>query len=318
MMIKTSIIIPTKNGADNIGECLQSVFEQDFEEGFEVLVIDSGSTDSTLNIVQGFPVKLFQIKPEEFQHSATRNYAVNLAQGEYVVFLSQDATPLNNLWLRKITDNFKDPEVVGVSGRQVAREDAAPMERHWLSYFYPSDKMIVCIPGKSSDVREGYYYFFSDVNSSMRRELLLEHRFPEDIVMAEDKAWCRKVLLAGYTVVYEPEAIVCHSHHYSLKRAFQNSFSAGTAYSQFCQRPEEFQSLFFIKQSLQYFFSEMRFLATSGNIGYMPYALVYDIMKYIGRFLGRQPNYLPHFLKVRFCQYRCSTLAEMGHIKSKS
>ncbi|HEY93262.1 MAG TPA: glycosyltransferase family 2 protein [Dehalococcoidia bacterium] len=302
MMIKVSIIIPTKNGADNIGECLRSVFEQDFEEGFEVLVIDSGSTDSTLNIVQRFPIKLFQIKPEEFSHSATRNYGVELAQGEYVVFLTQDATPLNNLWLRRITDNFKDPEVVGVSGRQVPREDAAPMERHWLSYFYPSDKRIVCIPGKSNNVREGYYYFFSDVNSAMRRKMLLEHKFPENIIMAEDKAWCRKVLLAGYTVVYEPEAIVCHSHHYSLKRAFKNSFSGGMAYAQFCERPEEFQSLFFIKQSLQYFFSEMRFLATSGHIRYIPYAVVYDIMKYIGRFLGRQSDYLPHFLRVRFGQ----------------
>ena len=302
MMIKVSIIIPTKNGADNIGECLRSIFEQDFEEGFEVLVIDSGSTDSTLNIAQRFPIKLFQIKPEEFGHSATRNYGVELAQGEYVVFLTQDATPLNNLWLRKITDNFKDPEVVGVSGRQVSREDAAPMERHWLSYFYPSDKRIVCIPGKSNNVREEYYYFFSDVNSSMRRKILLEHKFPEDVIMAEDKAWCRKMLLAGYTVVYEPEAIVYHSHHYGLKGAFQNSFSGGMAYAQFCERGEEFQALFFIKQSLQYFFSEMRFIATSGHIRYIPYALVYDIMKYIGRFLGRQSNRLPHFLKVRFSQ----------------
>jgi len=225
-----------------------------------------------------------------------------LAQGEYVVFLSQDATPLDSLWLRKITDNFKDPKVVGVSGRQVPREDAAPMERHWLSYFYPSDKRIVCLPEKSSNVRDDDYYFYSDVNSAMRREILLEHKFPEDIIMAEDKAWCRKVLLAGYTVVYEPEAVVCHSHHYSLKRAFQNSFSAGMAYAQFCERSEKFQSLFFIKQGLHYFFCEMRFLTTSGNIRYIPYAVVYDIMKYIGRFLGRQSDHLPHFLKVRFCQ----------------
>ena len=119
--------------------------------------------------------------------------------------------------------------------------------------------------------------------------------------MACSRRLTAAAFLAGYTVAYEPEAIVCHSHHYSLKRAFKSSFSAGMAYAQFCQRPEEFQSLFFIKHSLHYFFSEMRFLAISGNIRHIPYALVYDIMKYIGRLLGRQSNHLPHFLKVRFC-----------------
>ncbi len=302
MSIKTSIIIPTKNGADNIGECLESVFQQDYEEGFEVLIIDSGSTDDTLKIAKEFSVRLIQIKPEEFHHSITRNYGVELVQGEYVIFLSQDATPRNSFWLRKITDNFKDPEVVGVSGRQVPRTDAAPMERHWLSYFYPSDKKIVNRHGKSGNIREDYYYFFSDVNSSMRRETLLDYKFPEDIVMAEDKAWCRNVLLAGYTVAYEPEAIVCHSHHYSLKRAFKNSFSVGMAYAQFCKHRKELQSLFFIKQGFNYFLSEMQYLAKNGNILYMPYAFIYDMTKFMGRFLGRQSKHLPQFFIIRFCQ----------------
>ena len=302
MSIKTSIIIPTKNGADNIGECLESVFQQDYEEGFEVLIIDSGSTDGTLDIVKRFRIRLFQIKPEEFHHSGTRNYGVELAQGEYVVFLSQDATPHNSLWLQKITDNFKDPKVVGVSGRQMPRENAAPMERHWLDHFYPLDKKIVSLPEQSNNVREDYYYFFSDVNSAMRREILLEHKFPENIIMAEDKAWCRKVLLAGYRVAYEPEATVWHSHHYSLIRAFKNSFSAGMAYDQFCRDRGELRLLFYIRQSLHYFFGEMRFLATSGNIRYIPYALVYDMMKFTGRFLGRQSDRIPQFLKDRFSQ----------------
>jgi rhamnosyltransferase len=301
-MVKASIVIPTKNGEATLPECLNRIFDQDYPPGFEVIVIDSGSTDNTLAIIENFPVRLLKISPEEFGHGKTRNYGAEQAKGDYVVFISQDATPKSNLWLKSLTQSLSKPEVAGASARQIPREDAIPMERHWLNYFYPPERKVVQIPPGTGKVSVHYYDFFSNVSSAIKREVLLKYKFPDDIVMSEDKAWCRKVLMAGYAVVYEAEAEVYHSHNYGLKLAFQHFFASGVSYAQMCEYRDESPLATFIKLGIQYFLSEMRFLRNNGYIRYIPYAIIYDALKFSGRTLGKNHRYFPRFINVRLCQ----------------
>src|SRR5215471_20318799 len=98
-MIETSILIPTKNGAQDIGACLGAIYSQKHVRPFEVLVVDSGSTDATLEIVRRYPARIEQIPPEAFHHARTRNAVASLARGEFLVFLSQDAIPASDSWL---------------------------------------------------------------------------------------------------------------------------------------------------------------------------------------------------------------------------
>src|SRR5712692_11332837 len=107
-MIETSILIPTKNGAQELEACLRAVYSQKGTGPLEVIVIDSGSTDATLEIARGFPVRIEQIPPETFHHARTRNYAASLAKGEFLVFLSQDAIPASEAWLGAMISNFDD------------------------------------------------------------------------------------------------------------------------------------------------------------------------------------------------------------------
>jgi rhamnosyltransferase len=303
-MISASIIIPIKNGESNIKECLESILNQDYPDGFEIITIDSGSTDNTLSILQKFPVRLFRINPEDFHHATTRNYGAELARGEFLVFLSHDVTPKSRLWLRNITENLRNPWVAGVSGKQIPRPDAKPMECHWLSYFYPNNKIVVNPHGNPISISEDSYYFFSDANSSIKRDLLLKYKFPENVIMAEDKAWCRKILLEGYTIVYEPQAEVYHSHAYDLKRAFQTFFDGGMAYSQFCSQNSEVSWKTTLRQATNYLKSEMIFLLRNRYLKYIPYALFYDAAKFLGRIMGKNHRYLPKCINMLFCHHK--------------
>ena len=112
-----SIVIPTKNGGDRLKEVLEAVFSQKTEYKYEVICVDSGSTDNTLNIIKNFPCILYEIKPDEFGHGKTRNYGAAKGTGEYIMFLTQDATPVNNCWIQNMIDAMKlDPDIAGGFG----------------------------------------------------------------------------------------------------------------------------------------------------------------------------------------------------------
>ena len=106
-MIKTSIIILTKNAGNRFDNTLKMIFSQDVEN-YEVIIIDSGSNDNTIEIAKRYPSRIYEISPDEFHHSKTRNLGVELAKGIFIVFLTADAIPLNDNWLSNILDNFND------------------------------------------------------------------------------------------------------------------------------------------------------------------------------------------------------------------
>jgi len=116
-MIKTSIIILTKNAGNRFDNTLKMIFSQDVEN-YEVIIIDSGSNDNTIEIAKRYPSRIYEISPDEFHHSKTRNLGVELAKGIFIVFLTADAIPLNDNWLSNILDNFNDKKVGAVYGNK--------------------------------------------------------------------------------------------------------------------------------------------------------------------------------------------------------
>src|SRR5215831_3958755 len=98
-MLKPSILVLSKNDVVNVEAGLKAIYSQKDVEEFEVIVVDSGSTDGTLEVLSRFPVRVEQIPPTSFHHAQTRNLAASLATGEILVFLSQDALPASEFWL---------------------------------------------------------------------------------------------------------------------------------------------------------------------------------------------------------------------------
>jgi rhamnosyltransferase len=228
---RASVIILAKNEEANIGKCLDGVFAQKVDFSFEVIVVDSGSTDRTLEIVRKYNVKLLQIPAKEFDHGLTRQFGADHAAGEFIVTIVADAVPVGENWLTNLLRPFEEDEkIVGVYGGQIPRENCDPFNaaqlRAWVT---GQDKRIVhhlpegtrlmdMTPEKRREVVN-----FDDINSARRRSILAKFPFP-GCEYAEDLAWAWDVLSAGHTLVYEPSAKVIHSHRRTLAYAFRKRF----------------------------------------------------------------------------------------------
>src|SRR5581483_3146453 len=113
-MNSVSILILSKNEEANIAACLDAVYSQKPAVPYEVIVVDSGSTDRTVEIASRYPVRLEQIPPEEFHHARTRNHAASIAGGDILVYLAADACPASAGWLNSLVSNFDNKSVAAV------------------------------------------------------------------------------------------------------------------------------------------------------------------------------------------------------------
>ena len=229
-----SVFIPTYNGEKYIRECIDAVLTQNMPEGYslELLITDSGSSDGTVDIVKSYGEKIIfdQISNSEFGHGKTRQRAAERAKGEYILFLSQDATPAGDGWLRNLIEPFfMSDKVACVFGRQVPRSHSVPTIKREVSSVFgglgPSDSLIfqrgVSLVDRS-DVPHNT--FFSDVNSAVRKDLVTTVLPFRDLKYAEDQALAQDALDAGYIKAYSPLGWVWHSNEYTAKEYYRRKF----------------------------------------------------------------------------------------------
>ena len=239
-----SVIIPTFNGGELFREVLEMVFAQDIACELEVIVIDSGSSDETLDICSAYPVNLIEIPSASFNHSRTRNLAIERAKGEVCVLTVQDATPVDSLWLQNlIRPMVVDEEVAGVFGQQLSRPETSPLSRcckllwyrEWDDNWQQGRKRSPLSEkewdGLSTEEQKQYSRF-DNVNSCLRKSVWQKVPFP-DVHYGEDIAWAKAVLCAGHAIYWEPEARVYHSHDRSLAYLFKRSYVDAKTSAQF-------------------------------------------------------------------------------------
>lgn len=276
-----SIIILTKNAGERFRGILQRVFSQKFSGEYEILVIDSGSIDGTVSIAQSFPVKMTRIKSEAFHHGKTRNLGAKLSTGKTLVYLTQDAFPLHDHWLETLTECLQDPKVAMAVGRQIPWEDTKPPEKFFYRYYFP-EYQIEVVPGVSDYYRDNI--FISNVNSAIKRSVWQNHMFSEEIQRGEDKEFAKRVLMGGWKIIYQPEAVVCHAHDLDLRAAFRTSMEIGTALCQGAGMP---RSRNWMTERLGYFFQEAWYVASrEESWKWLPYSLAYEMSKLSGLAAG--------------------------------
>ncbi len=229
--MKASVFIPTLNGGDLFGQVLDAVYAQKTDYPFEVIVIDSGSTDSTLDHCARYPIRLFHIDKRTFNHGLTRNLGISKARGEVVALLTQDAVPADEHWLSSLVRNYDDdPWVAGVYSRQLPRADCEPFVRERiLRWSAGRNERTVQSLSTLSDYWNMNWFerleliAFDDVASSVRRQVWEEIPY-ERRSFGEDVAWGKKVVLTGYKIVFEPDSAVIHSHNDSLWKQFRRIY----------------------------------------------------------------------------------------------
>jgi rhamnosyltransferase len=216
-----SVVIPTLDGADTLPGVLDALERQRAPFAFEVVAVDSGSRDGTLELLRERPLRLCEIPPQDFDHGETRNLAVRLARGDPVVLLTQDARPCGEGFLASLVAPFADRRVAGVYGRQVPRPDCDVVTRRQLESWLTgrSAPARAELAGRSweglSPLERFELCTFDNVCSAIRRAAWEEVPFPRTS-FGEDLGWGREVIRRGWQIAYQPLAAVEHSHRRSL------------------------------------------------------------------------------------------------------
>lgn len=223
-MPQVSVVIPTLNAEREIGAQLDRVLEQNIKP-FEILVIDSSSTDRTASIVNeysNFGVRLVEIERREFDHGGTRAYGAEIAQGDVLVYLTQDAYPANEKMLEQLIMPLRNPRIGMSYGRQLPRVGAKCYEALTREFNYPSKSHI----RSSSDIHEmGIKAFFcSDSCAAYRKDAYIRcGGFERPCSTNEDMFMAAKMLYAGYSIAYTASAEVLHSHNLTFIQQFKRS-----------------------------------------------------------------------------------------------
>jgi len=297
-----SVIIPTKDGGDDLSRCLQGLTTQTIGD-VEIIVVDSGSRDESIELARSHGARVLEIAPSRFRHGATRNFAAEQAKGEVLVFTTQDAVADSKHWLERLCGPLEgDQELAGVYGRQVAHENAAPPERFFLEFVYGPHARIQ--QAQSVGDLTLNTTLFSNANSAIRRSVWERYPFSEDIFFGEDQDWARRVLLAGYALRYEPDAVVRHSHSYTLSEAFRRFFDTGVSGERGFLAGSA-SSSFLVRQALRYAHEEAAWLVKTGQRRWIPYTALYELAKFAGLQMGARHRVLPLWLK-----RRCSSLPD--------
>jgi rhamnosyltransferase len=302
VMVDVSILLLTKNGRGDLERVLPAVFRQETTARLEVIAVDSGSTDGTLELLRSFPVQVKQIPPEQFHHARTRNLAARLAKGNILVFLSQDAIPAANDWLVTLLGNFADASVGAVYGRQLPKLGSTVERRDVFDAIYGGEK-IIKDPARSNGM--GYrFYHFSNVNAAIRRSIWERNHFPEDLKVFEDLGIAKLILDDGWKIVYEPKAGVFHSHTHNTVSLFKRYFDIGYTLRvlRIWDAPGTRQSL--IRDGWQILQRKMLHAGEARMNRSVGYAITQHMVKSVGLFLGLNQNRLPLALKRHLSAFR--------------
>lgn len=234
-----SVVVPTLNAEKYIGRLLKRLLAQTAEA--EIIVIDSGSKDNTVSVVQQAAgkdpgrIRLIQIPGEQFDHGGTRDYALRQSGGDYVMFLTQDALPVDKHCIENLLKGFSQPDIAGVYGRQIAFPGAAPYEKLTRQFNYPNQGRV----WREQDIpRYGVKsYFFSNTCSMYRRDIYEKAGgFDRPIITNEDMLMAARLIHQGYALAYVPEAAVYHSHNNTLLQDYKRNVKIGYVMRRYSDR----------------------------------------------------------------------------------
>lgn len=217
-----SVAIPVRNGAEHLPAVLEAVREQRIDGEIEIVVIDSGSTDGSAWLCEQAGARVERIDPAEFSHGGTRNRLMELAEGERVAFLTQDAVPAHRGWLRALMSGFDGEDVGLVCGPYLPRADASPMVRRELQEWFATIPRMARGP-LGEKPKLGPPTFYSSANGAVSRAAWERVPF-RDVPYAEDQRLAIDMLNAGFAKAFVPNAGVVHSHDYPPVERFRRWF----------------------------------------------------------------------------------------------
>lgn len=238
-----SIIIPAKNGDETIDRVLSSIYGQHTSLSYEVLVVDSGSEDNTLDVLAKYPLRLYKILPIDFSHSKTRNLGASLAKAsKYLVFLNQDAIPSNDRWLDSLVFSIEFEDGLKAACATELNENEQVFNVSGVAGFLYRNSLtrgIHVIEPHLEKNRHGLpkhvlpqLFPFTTVCAIFDREHFDKHPFDESVTWGEDLHWAVNNSRMGYKAACTSFAQVFHHHDYSHAEIDDINAKASAVYNE--------------------------------------------------------------------------------------
>lgn len=298
MCKKIDVIIPVYKPDEKLKHLVSHLRKQTIKPN-RILLIHTEASD-TKEIKEAFEsidtVKLYHIKKEEFDHGGTRNYGASLSDSPFVLFMTQDAVPVNQHLVEELIKPFEDNMVAAVYGRQLAGSDAGMIERYTRTFNYPKESSV---KSKEDLERLGIKtYFCSNVCAVYRKEVYnRQGGFVRHTIFNEDMIMAANIIQQGYKIAYAADAKVIHSHKYTYRQQFARNFDLAVSQRQY---KEIFESVKSESEGIRLVKKTAGYLVSHGKIYMIPDLILQSGFKYLGYKLGYHYEVLPKSV-VKLC-----------------
>jgi len=285
---KVACLIPTFNGVEEFQRLLASLKVQTAQ--FDIHVVDSSSTDGTLEVAEAFNLKLLTIPKSDFNHGGTRQLLVEQCMGyDIFVFVTQDAVLEDSRTIERMICYFQDGQVGAVCGRQLPHPNANLLAQHARLFNYPDVVQIKSL--EDTPVLGIKTAFMSNSFSAYRSSALKAiNGFPSNVILSEDMYAAAKMLQQGWKIVYAGDVRCYHSHNYSLSEETKRYFDIGVFHAREFWIRDAFGGAG--NEGLRYVKSELGFLGFK-RFFLWPYALLRSAAKLMGYKLGQKEHLIP-------------------------
>ena len=266
-----SVLMRSHNDIKYIRRTVEALLAQEVDDAVEIISCDDRSDDGTAEYLAVVP-ELRRIAPPEGKYvpGKTLNHMIRQAHGDIIVFNNSDAIPQHREYLKNLTSPLKDPGVDCVFGNQIARKDA----------YYVVRKDYERAFGDGS-ISAAWGNFFSLVSSAFRKSDLLAKPFNENIQYSEDADWVKRY---SAKIVYAADAVVEHSHNYTLKEVRKRFFNEGVADTQMGKAPPGFCHC--MRSVIAEILRDWFYLAKHGAVTEFFYAPVYRYVQKMNYYRG--------------------------------
>jgi rhamnosyltransferase len=282
-----SVIMRSFNEAWAIGGTIQQLLDQDFQGEIELIVIDSGSTDGSIEIIKNAkPAKLIQIPLGTYVPGVVLTQGAREASHDWIIYLNADATPVGKNWLTHLLAPCLADENFGAGfSRQIPRPGCKAVFAHDYDRCFGPDR-------ESTK----WDHFFSMVSSITHRSIIERIPIREDLQYAEDDEWTRRLAAHGLNILYITDSVVMHSHNYTLRQSYKRTFGESkTLAATSSQSPKEVNYHSFVLLGwLKDFLSDVRWCAKNHRLCGLPRAAAVRLARRLGRHDGYQAGWKFH------------------------
>lgn len=279
-----SVVMRCFNEAFAVADTIRMLREQDFEGEIELIVIDSGSSDGSVELIEkAAPEKFIQIPLGTYVPGPVLNQGHREASHEWVVYLNADATPADKQWLTKLLEPaLADPKFGAAFSRQLPRSDCQAVFAHDYDRCFGPQRESV-----------DWDHFFSMVSCVTTKTILADVPIREDLQYAEDDEWTRRLKEHGYHVIFAPDSHCYHSHNYTIKQSYKRSYGDAKAMAATSTvEPRALNLHYFVALGwAKDFLRDVKWCAANGKLAGIPQAAAVRLAQRLGRRKGHHDGW---------------------------